>query len=424
MKNKIQQILNNSFSISLLWGAIAGIASQGLNFVTNILLARYLSDDYGELVLYITTNAMLQTFGLFGLNVLSTVFVAKNIHSEEIKLSKLIPQMYYIVFALSILVSLISVFVNVLKPGSFQLWKFDSYFTLIPTIIWFVASTIDMLQISILTGFGVFKDLAKVSIVKGVVAIVIVSVFMYFWNVEGVIYGYALTFSLSLVLNYFFIRKNCKSLNIKYVFGIDINLIKKIISKSFPIFLAALVISPAQWGVSYIMYSKTGGSLALAIFGVVNQWLILIQFLPLQVSKVALPFLTNQKGKVYEKTEKFGLYISLLISVFLIFGLFLFEKQVLNLYNFSFADAYLPFRIILLASFFSVLNMFYGQVIIANDMAWGRLVADLFISISLVFSFLFFVDFSILLSLPLAYCCSYIIGFIVVLVYKKKYIHV
>lgn len=422
-KNKIQNITSNNLAISLFWGTFAGIASQGLNFVTNILLARYLAVDYGELVLYVTTNSMLQTFGLFGLNILATVFVAKYINSDEVELSKLIPHMYYIVVSLSLIVGLISVLINVLKVNSFQFWRFESYYTLIPTLIWYVTSTIDTLQISILSGFGAFKDLAKASIVKGIISIVIISTFMYFWNVEGVIFGYAISFSISLIFNYLFIRKNSECLKIKYTILFDFNLIKKIVVKSFPVFLAALVIAPAQWGVNYIIYSKPEGGLALAIFGVVNQWMILIQFFPLQVSKVVLPFLTNQKGKFYLRTEKIGLYLSLFIAFVLISCSLLFEKQILALYDFSFSYSSIPFKIMLIASFFSILNMFYGQTIIANEKAWGRLIADLFISISLVLSFMMLVKYSIILSLPLSYCLSYIIGFVVVVIYKKKYIY-
>ena len=53
------------FFESLFWGTLAGILSQGLNFIANILIARILGKQLlGEYTLFISANAGLHTFGV------------------------------------------------------------------------------------------------------------------------------------------------------------------------------------------------------------------------------------------------------------------------------------------------------------------------------------------------------------------------
>ena len=408
--------------ISIFWGSLAGIFSQGLNFLSNIILVRFLGVEYATLVLYSSTNSMLQGFAQVGLNVFATVIVARNLNNNKTRLEKLIPNMYFIVISLTIIISLVSLMINHFEFGEIKFWDLDSPFSLFFIIVWLITSTLDILQVSILLGLGAFKDIAKVSLIKGFFTITIITVFVKLFGIQGVLVSYALTYSLSLLFNFYFLKKNCKKQVLILKYEVDYVLLKHIFKSSFPIFLATLIMIPSQWAINYIIYNKENGKLALTVFGVANQWMILIQFFPLQIAKVILPLLSRQKHNRIEfrATEKTGLIISILISIFLIAISILFEPYIIKMYHLNYSDAKWCFRIMLLAALFSTVNLFLGQSIVASGRVWLRTFVDAFISISLFITFVIILRSTVMLASPIAYCVSFFIGSFLIVFLRKS----
>lgn len=408
--------------ISIFWGSLAGVFNQGLNFISNIILVRFLGVEYATLVLYGSTNSMLQGFALVGLNVFATVIVAKNLHGNKMRLGKLIPNMYFIVILLIILISAISLLINYFEIYEIKFWSLDSPLSLFFIILWLITSTLDTIQVSILLGFGAFKDIAKVSLIKGLFTITILLFFVQFYGIQGVLIAYALAYSLSLLFNFYFLKKNCKKNELILKYEIDSVLLKHILKSSLPIFLASLIMIPSQWIINYIIYNKENGKLALTVFGIANQWMILIQFFPLQISKVILPLLSKQKNnqQEFKSTEKTGLKISVLISIILISFSLLLEPYIINIYNLNYSISKYPFRIMLIAALFSTINLFLGQSMVASGRVWLRTLVDIFISLSLFATFIIVLSSSVMLALPIAYSVSFLVGSTLILFLRKN----
>ena len=419
---KTQFLKQKLLYTSIFWGSLAGIFSQGLNFITNIFLARFLGVKYGELVLYTSTNGMLQTFSIVGLNVLATVFVAKNLRNNKAALSKIIPNMYFFVGAMTFLVALIAICVNEFQLFSIHFWVIESWFVKSAIIIWFVFSTLDLLQISMLLGFSAFKDVAKVSLIKGIVSIILTLVFIKFYGLSGAIYAYAISFIISFGFNFIFIKKNCLLNDLKLIHKVDLTLIIDLLKVSTPIFIASFVLLPSQWGINYIIFNRENGSLALTIFGIANQWMVLVQFFPLQISKVVLPFLTSKDNSTsdYKKTENTGLFISVLIGLSLILLIFLFEENIIAVYKIGYEATKYPFRILMIAALFSIVNLYLGQTLIAAGRTWLKATLDIIMSITLFGAFLASVNFSAPISLSIAYCASFIVASALTLILKRR----
>ena len=409
------------FFESLFWGTLAGIFSQGLNFIANILIARLLGEQQlGEYTLFVSANAGLHTFGVIGLNIISTVLIAKYIHDKQ-KVGKIIPSIYIIVCSASIFISIIGITLHYL-PIPFKIWETSSTIVTLLAAIWFLTSAVDLVQIAILIGFRAFKDVAKVSLLKGIIAIAVIYVLIKKFGVSGGILGNAISFLLSLGCNYYFIRKNCIQQNIVLSWKHLKDCFPEIFRLSIPIFGAALFVAPAQWFVNYFIYNNNG-NIALSIFSIAYQWLVLIQFFPLQISKVVLPILTSQQGSIdYKKTEKIGLLFSLGIALVIVAFSYIFIQFIIqDLYHFNFALAKRTFEIILLTGLFSTANLYLGQTIIASGHIWGRTLADAVIAITLIISVLLTYQHNIILSLPISYLISFTLGTCVLYLYKRRY---
>ena len=216
-------------------------------------------------------------------------------------------------------------------------------------------------------------------------------------------------------------KKNFKLRAISFGGKYDFKVIRQIVISSQPIFYAALLVVPAQWWVKYVIFTKENGSLALSVFGIANQWVVLIQFFPLQIAKVILPFLTKQNGSTYRETEKTGLAICTFIGILLIVLCLLFDRYIIRMYGFDYDVSIYPFRIMIVFSFFSIMNIYYGQTVIAGRQAWIRTIVDGIISVSLILSFVVCVNQSIMLALPVAYSVAICIGCCCLIVLKKRF---
>lgn len=416
----IKRNLSVELFLPLIWGTLAGTFNQGLNFITNIFLARFLKNDFGELILYQSTNSMLQTFSLVGLGTMVTVLIAKNLKLQDKELvGSIISNSYIIVTILSIFIAFICIIFAIIPQTTILFWKFNSTILFLFVIIWFIFSSIDALQVALLIGFSAFKHIAIASFVKGVISLLLISSLAFIYGIEGALLGYAIGFMISACLNLYFLQKNIQEYSVKISLKINIPLIWKIINSGIPIFLAALFITPVQWFINNYIFSIKNGHIALSLFGIANQWMILIQFFPLQISKVVLPFLSGTNN-YRRKTEHTGLFLSIFIAILLIFLSFIFEKQIIHLYGFEHSQSKEIFRIMLLSAFFSILNLYFGQTIIASGKPWLRTLADMIIALALFITFIVIINYSVMLALPIAYCIALFIGSATMIILKNK----
>ena len=125
----------------------------------------------------------------------------------------------------------------------FKIWETSSILTLIAAIIWFLTSALDLVQVAILLGFKAFKDVAKVSLLKGIISIAITYTLVAKYGVQGGVLGNSISFILSLICNYYFIRKNCQKYTITLTWKLSNSVYSEIFKLSIPIFSAAIFVS-------------------------------------------------------------------------------------------------------------------------------------------------------------------------------------
>lgn len=424
--NKVGIILKkeNELFLSIFWGTFAGVFSQGVNFLINVLLARLLSNSYGELVLYNSTNLMFQSISLIGLNTVGSVIISKSLHDNDRNTGKLIPNFYYLVLILSFLLIFYFYLDYIFNFGILNATKFHGSTGNILLFIWFFLSSIDVLQISILTGFREFKVVAKVTLIKTIISIVFTYLLTVKFGLFGTINGYLLSSFFSLFFNFFYIRKTVTQHELILNFHFDVKILKYILIYSLPIFFASLLISPVQWWINLQLFKLPNGKDELYVFGIISQIAMLIQFFPMQISKVILPYMTKQHvladKESFRKSQNIGLTISLTVALFLMLFSFAFENQIYSIYKLKLDVSHLPYRIMILSSFFAIVNLYLGYGVIAKGKPWIRTIGDLSIAIVLlvVYYLLIHIDQSIVL--PISYLISYLVGTLVMIFLSNK----
>lgn len=404
---------------SLFWGILAGVMNQGLTFVTNVLNARILKYGLGELTLYLTSNSFLQTFALLGLTACVPAIVSKKM--KDPKENEKVISSIYLILAISItIILLFAISIELLIPSQYKIWNVDSNWKLLPLIFLFIASSIDQVQVAILFGYKAFKDIAKVSLLKGVITLVIITSLTYKFEILGCLWGYTLSFLVSLLCNYWFIKKKNQEYGISLSFYSLGKHVRKILKKSLPLFGAGTILTPAIWYSNHFLYNVENGTILLSLFAVSYQWLILIQFFPVQISKIVLPIVASSKND--EKTiEKKGLILSMSIVLILVILSLLFARIIIeDLYRFDFSKVSFVFCIMCITGIFATHGTYIGQIMIGKGCVKYRTIADIILGITLVITFRFLVTSHPKIALPMAYFFAYFLADIYLVLNIKR----
>lgn len=413
------------FFDALFIGTLSAIVSQGLNFIVVILIARRLGQSsMGQFSIIQSTVIMLLTFSVLGQNVSATALTSRFKKKYPNQLGILLGNSYLISFLMATIASLFTicfagyffkeVFIDSVPPA----------LSLFVCIVWFFAMTFDMMQVSILIGMEAYKDLLKTDFIKGIFAITAIYPLSKYLGLSGAVAGYAIVNCMGVGINQWFIRRKLGYMQVRIVFKPDFRIVRRILNIGLPIFIAAVFMSLTNWMTNKIVFNAVNGPVALGIVFVCRQILILIQFIPAQISRVLLPIIAENTNTLEEKMiKKASLGLSMAICLCLALIAFFFEDFIYSVYKLDNDLARWPYRIILITVVFSASNLILGQFIIAGKNPWYRTFADIALSLTMVAVSMILINLNPYLTLPVAMLLSFIVSNLVLaycFIYKNK----
>lgn len=405
-------VKNKKFFNALILGTISSITNQGLNFITIILITRQLGNiNMGHFSLVQSMVTMFVTFGILGQNISATALTSRFKNRDPDHLGLVIGNAIILSAFMAIIVGFFILLTSKYFFSDINIDSPSSFLTSILIVLWLVGMTFDMLQTSTLIGLEAYGDLLKTDILKGLFSISVILPLAMRFGLFGAITGYVASSFIGILLNQWFIRKNLKRINCKIDYSLKISILKEILGIGLPIFLAALFISFSTWFTNWLVFNALNGPAALGIVFICRQILILLQFIPSQISRVLLPLIAENKNTKEEiDVKKISLLLSIVICILLAAGGLVFEKFVLKIYNLDPATSILPYRIILLTVLFSTTNMILGQFVIAGRDPWFRTYADVFFSLVLIIITFFLIPLNVYITLPVAILSSFIVS--------------
>ncbi len=368
----------------MFWGLFAGVFSQGINFLNNVILSRILDTQMFASLVVITSNiGFIQNFTFIGLIALLPIIVSRLQEDNRIELKNFVNNSGRFILLNSILLVSGSIFINQYY-NYWQLGFGKDYFFV---FVWNVLSTLDLFLSAILSGLKEFKKLAIYSFFKGL-SLLSLSYFLSIkLGLSGALIANCISLLLCVSICLFFTKDLIKFRIRNWNISQNYKGVQQYLKKSFPIFIASIVMLPAQWGINqFLAYHKE--YMIISIFGIIYPWLIMIQFLPMQITKVILPFISN-KNADNKKIVNLGFITSVFLSAFFILILIIFSKYILSFYTYSFQDLQIPFLLIIFTSLFSIVNVYIGQLLLVNDLYWLRAKLDTLISLLIIVTFVF-----------------------------------
>lgn len=410
------------------WALLGSIMGKGIIMISYIWVARLLSQNvYGEFGILRSTINMFTVFAGMGLGTTASKYISqyRNVNPDKAgniyMLSNLLIYFIASIFALSLFVTS-----SYIAEYSLEAPNLSDEIKVGSIVLFFI--TINSVQNGALAGFEDFKSISINNFVSSCIQSICIIIGCYWNGILGILIGWGVgSFSC-----YFF---NRRSIN-RQLFKYNISYSKYKIPKeelsvlwkfSVPTLLASIMVAPILWWTKTYLVSQADYE-EMAVFDVVEQWYTMVLYIPIALSQIILPILTNimEEGTIYQyvKVIKANLAINVCISLLLSLGVIIIGPYIMGIYGEGFIDIK-ALTIMMLTTIASSACNVVGQVIASRDKMWHGLCFNLVWAILVIsFTILFVGKCEMGASgLALAILLSYSLHFIFQTSYIWKIVH-
>lgn len=382
IKFRGSSLLTQRLIRSTFWVLFGTVISKGLSLLATIVVAKLLlSHTYGELSLIRSTITLFGLFATFGLGVTVTKFISESrdknpeLAGQVIRVAETITLITGLLMA-----SLMILFANLisrkflLAPHLSKEIVYSSFYLLL--------TALNLTQTGALAGLELFKKIAKINIVIGLLSFPITILFAYFWKLEGVIWALTLNLLINYILNKTALKKEIKIPRIVR----NKKLFKKIFVFSLPLALSEAVFSFSSWFQNYLIISYVNFS-SLGILEASQHWKNAILFVPGALASMILSFLSNIQADSKNNFKKF-LKINTLIYIIIIIVLniivLVFNKYISALYGKSYVGLSTVLVLNTISTLPYALSNLYTQALISIGKTKSTLIVRAFIELVII----------------------------------------
>lgn len=375
------------------WALFGNVVGKGLSLVSGILVARFLGSElYGEYGIVKTTLIYLEIFSTFGLGYTATKFIAEFKEAKPMYARAVYQSTVFVTFIFSGIISFllylfakdVSVFIK--APHLYDILKYSA--------IGILFNAVNVAQIGVMSGYGLFRDIAKNTIWAGVFTFIVTVMFTYWWSLNGAIFALILSFAFQCVLNQLVLNRFYKNFESDEKFSFSV--IGKLLKFSLPIALQESLYSITNWTTSYLLI-KYAGYKELGFYAATSQWTAIVGFIPGVLRNVALSHLSQTANSLKEHNDKVKKLLAVnFVATFIPFLIVIaLSSWICSWYGESFQSMQLLLVLSVFIAIILSLTNVYTQELISSSKTWflfsSRLIRDV---LYVLFSFVSLVTFS------------------------------
>lgn len=416
--------LGRRFVSGAFWSLSSSVFSQGLMLLASIVAARILGKlQFGELGMIRSTVNMFSVFAGFGLGLTATKYIAEFRVCDVNKTGKIIG--LTIIFAI-IIGGLISSSIVMMAPFiANQTINSPNliYEIRLGAVILFFTS-INGAFAGILAGFEAIKSIAKINFFVGILSFPIQILLTIKWGLEGSIIGFGINFLILAVFNLLMVFKTSNQFGITVLFKNSFDELPIIYKFSLPALLSGLMVSPVMWACNALLVNKPNGYSELAVFDAANQWRSSILFIPLALSQIILPMLSDTENKVqFNKIVKLNLYLNIIISLIIFVIIYFFSSIIMSSYGPSFRNGESVLVILAFSAIFISVNNVIGHAIASKGKMWIGFLFNFIWGVTLLICTYTYMNLGYgAEGLAYSFLISYLVHSLVQGTYSKKYL--
>lgn len=400
--------LRGKLIYGIFWNLVSAIASQGFPIIAAVVTARFLGKfSYGQLGMINSTVILFSTFAGLGLGITATKYIAQ-IHQTDPERTGRIMGLTNLFGAAAGVVMCIILFVMAPWLASNTLAAPDLASALRIASLLLIFNTIVGIQYGSIAGFGAFKDLAKITIIQGLLSSTLTIAGVYFFGLVGAVTAMVINSFINLMLYKLTINNLVKRFNIKidYVRSWEE---KDVIWKlSLPSMLSSVMVGPVVWIANVIIINTEGGYSQLGLFNAADQWRSVLTFLPIVVGGVLLPMVSANVTKENKALETVNVLASWVIVIIIALPFISFPEIIAFFYGHDYSSTVFlqSLTIMMLVSCIISYKEGIGRKLVAKNLMWWGVLSNLTWGALFLWSLLIFKNLGSL-GLAISYFISY-----------------
>jgi O-antigen/teichoic acid export membrane protein len=380
--------LRARFASGVFWSLSAALVSRGFNLAAFVACARLMGQSrFGEYGMVQSTVNALGTFSVLGLGLTATRYVAEYRDKDPGRVARIV--------RLSALVSaasggLIAVLLALLSPLLASRVLAAPHLAVplrLGSVMVFLGALIAF-QNGALAGFEAFRPLARVGVVSGVLSFPLIALGAWKGGLEGAVIGTAASLLVNVVLNGALLRARCDRARQRggaEGWRQEVGVFWRF---SLPAFLASFAVAPALWACNALLANRPDGYPQLGIYAAADRWRVALLFVPTTVFRMALPMLSNLKGRSdaagFRRVNQANVLLNLVLVAVPALVLSGFAAPIMASYGPGFRSGWSILAILALGTIPEALNTVFGYPLVVGHRMWTRFGFDVLLSLVLV----------------------------------------
>lgn len=359
------RLLQSRFFKDSFWALFGNVINKGFSLISAIVIARWLGADiYGEYGTIKNTLVYVAVFSTFGLGLTATRFVAKNKDASKEKIKAIVNASTLITLCFS---TFMAACFFMFADSITSFLEFPEVENIVRiTAVTIVFNAVLTNQIGVLSGFGLFKEIAKINVLVGVANFFLSIVLTYFYGLSGAVVALMLSNILNCLLNVFVVRSN---LRVYPKSNIPLSaVVKEMVCFSFPVALQESLCSVAYWAGTIVLV-KMAGYYQVGLYSAASQWVAVVLFIPSFLQNVMLSYLSTETNEEsHNSMLKKMVMINLTATSIPFFVILIFSNYIASFYG----DNYKGLNWVLVSAIGTTVFICLIQVYIQEYISLGK----------------------------------------------------
>lgn len=372
------------------WSLLAAFISRGSNLAGLIICARVLSQArFGEVAIIQSTVGMFGPVAGLGLAMTTTKFLAEYRDADRARAGRILTLSLMAAAAAGLLMTGgLILFAPLIAARGLAAPGMEVHLIRASGLLFF--GVIDSVQTGALTGLEAFSRIARLSAWSGFLSIPLIAVLTLAFGLPGAIAGLTLSLVLSCILNAIALKRECAHYGIRMSVNGVLSESRILMTFSLPSYLSGIIVAPTTWITSALLVRQANGFAEMGIFSAADRFRFMLVFVPLAVSRIAVPALSRFRstGDVtgYRKALRFNTLFGLIVTVVPALLGAAAAGPLMSLFGKSFERGWTTLAILAVSAVPTVMNTQLGAALLSNNRAWTRMAADVVLVIGFLSS--------------------------------------
>ncbi|MEY4572919.1 MAG: hypothetical protein RLZ10_2180 [Bacteroidota bacterium] len=347
---------------------------QGSTFFLNIYLIRtYNKEIFGSYAIILSTVILVGGISDLGMGSVASRFLPEFINSQKERALKILKLVLLVSVFSSLIASVLFFVLNeTIVTALFGNTQLKSEVLISIIIIFFFGLNTSLTGVFV--GFGYFLQLAKISVIGGILYVMLPLLFRINYGLYGILLGIGLAYCIQVICMYIFIFRAGLLRSNTVGFNAVVSEINVVYKYSLPSILGGICSVFALWFLQYTLLNVSSDTKQIADYNVALSIKTVVLMLPAVINGVSLNILNGILGRErinYKSAFKLSHYVTLASTILVVIIFSLFTKQLLHFFGKDYAGNTLILFILLIATIPEALTISRSQILTSENRIWS-----------------------------------------------------